>query len=264
MPAPLVLAIDVGNSRVKAGALTESRTARALPDCVASTAIPVSHSHPAKALSDWLETHELRPRKGLIGGVNPAVIAAVLEGWIGRHCPLTHIARPSHALLVNRTTQPDRVGPDRLFDAVAANRLRQNGASALIIDSGTATTVNLVDAEGAFAGGAILAGFELVASALHERTALLPKVDVADLMPPPHPLGRDTEAAIRSGLHWGLVGAVKELVARLSALAVERDSQSPVMVLTGGASPLLLPHLPEAQLWPHLTLQGVVLSAPSP
>jgi type III pantothenate kinase len=261
MPDRCIVAIDVGNSRIKAAVLdTTSRTHR-LPECLAAHALPVKHSDPANAFRDWLETSGFEPDYAFVGGVSPPVIASLLARWSIERCELTHILRPAESLLVNRTTQPERVGPDRLFDAVAANRVRPAGASAIIIDSGTATTVNRVDATGCFLGGAILAGFELVASALHERTALLPKIDVAELSPPPLPLGGNTESALRSGLYWGLVGGVKELVTRLSATAAEDDSRSPMVLLTGGAAPLLAPHLPDALASPYLTLQGIALSA---
>ncbi len=208
-----VLAIDVGNSRIKAGLVATSAGPGTLPACDASIALPIAHENPSAALSDWLATQSIAPRCAFVGGVNPQVIASIVEqNPIGERCPVIHIERPSGVTLVNRTLQPERVGPDRLFDAVAANLIRPEGRSAVIVDSGTATTVDLVDASGAFRGGAIVAGFELVAAALHERTALLPKIDVAEIGTP-DPLGRDTAEALRSGLYWTLVGGVKELVA---------------------------------------------------
>ena len=94
-------------------------------------------------------------------------------------------------------------GIDRLVDAVAANRLRKSHRPAAIVDVGTAITVDLVAADGAFLGGSILPGIALSARALHEFTDLLPLVDVGELVEPPPALGTDTEAAMRSGLFWG-------------------------------------------------------------
>jgi len=263
MLAPVLLAIDVGNSRIKAG-LFDRPSATGLPACHAALAMPVTESRPARRIAAWLDQQSERPEACLIGGVNPRSLAAIADGWESAWGNLQVVERPSSHVLTNRTTVPERVGPDRLFDAVAANRLRGAGQPAIVIDSGTATTVDLVGGDGAFLGGAIVAGFELVAAALHERTALLPRIDIADLESPPTPLGTDTAAALRSGLYWGLVGGVKELVARLAETARETTSESPLLLLTGGASPLLLPHLPSAHHERHLTLQGLILSAVSP
>ena len=113
----------------------------------------------------------------------------------------------------------------------------------------------MVSADGAFEGGAILPGLALSAKALHEYTALLPLVSVMELgQATPEPLGRNTRAAIRSGLFWGQLGAVKELIER------QIGSDADIFV-TGGGGALLAEHLPSARFEPHLPLQGLVLIA---
>ena len=149
------------------------------------------------------------------------------------------------------------MGIDRLLNAVAANHIRPDKTPAVIIDCGTATTVDYISAAGAFAGGAILPGFELSARALHQYTARLPLIDVATLgHSPPNPLGHNTAAAIQSGLFWGQLGAVRELITRLSD-----DTVSPLILLTGGGGSLLQPYISEAIYEPHLSLQGLSLTA---
>ena len=108
------------------------------------------------------------------------------------------------------------VGIDRLLAAVAANRLRNPKRPAVIVDLGTAITVDLVDAEGVFRGGAILPGIAISARAMHDYTDLLPHIPMAELEEPPPALGRATVPAMRSGLYWGAVGAVRELIERLA------------------------------------------------
>jgi type III pantothenate kinase len=111
---------------------------------------------------------------------------------------------------------PERVGIDRLLNAVAANAIRDLSQPAIIVNSGTAVTVDLVGGEGAFLGGAILPGILLSAKALHAETTTLPHVDPWKLLKDEPPvLGKNTEAAIASGLYWGHLGAVRELVGRL-------------------------------------------------
>jgi type III pantothenate kinase len=146
---------------------------------------------------------------------------------------------------------------DRLAAATAATRLRSPRRGALIVDSGSAITVDYVSADGAFMGGAILPGIGLAGRALHEFTDLLPLVALGELSEPPPPLGTSTVTAIRSGLYWGAVGAVRELVERLSAGLAPR----PELFLTGGAGPHLAKALTEpVRVVPHLVLSGIALA----
>jgi type III pantothenate kinase len=154
--------------------------------------------------------------------------------------------------------RPDLVGIDRLLDAVAANRLRSPTLPAIVIDLGSAVTVDLVSAEGKFLGGAIAPGIGMSARALHAFTDLLPLVETADLAEVPPAAGTSTAAAIRSGVFWGGVGAIRELIEQMA----RGLSQRPEVFLTGGASPAVAEQLgPEALLVPHLTLAGIALAA---
>ncbi len=150
------------------------------------------------------------------------------------------------------------VGVDRLLDAVAANRLRQPHRPAVVIDVGTAITVDLVAADGAFCGGAILPGIGISARALHTFTDLLPLVEMPELSVPPPALGTATMPAIRSGLFWGALGAIRELVAQLT----RGLGGDPQIFLTGGGSAAVAQLLGDAaQYIPHLTLAGIAISA---
>jgi type III pantothenate kinase len=94
------------------------------------------------------------------------------------------------------------------------------------------------------------------ARAMHELTDLLPLLEVAELVAPPSAVGTDTAAAMRSGLLWGAVGAIRELIGRMAA-----DAQ-PQVLLTGGASPAVAALLgSSARYVPHLTLAGIALAA---
>jgi type III pantothenate kinase len=111
--------------------------------------------------------------------------------------------------------QPARVGMDRLLASLAAERLREPEQGAVIVSIGSAITVNLLTAEGHFAGGAILPGLFMAAQALSSKTDALPLVSRSLAEEPPPACGRNTKAAIASGLYWGAVGAVRELVGQL-------------------------------------------------
>jgi len=123
-----------------------------------------------------------------------------------------------------------RVGADRLLGAWGATL--HHGAPLIVVDLGTATTIDVVDASGAFAGGAILPGMELGLVSLARRTALLPEVR---LRMPDAAIGHDTAAAIRSGVVLGHLGAVREVVARIAAELLPKGGR-PTVVATGGVT----------------------------
>ena len=129
---------------------------------------------------------------------------------------------------------PERLGPDRI--AAAAGVVAYGGRDAVIIDAGSAVTVDVLSG-GAFLGGAIFPGERLLLSALHRGTAALPQI--APEAGVPRVPGKDTGAAMLAGAFWGLAGAVKELTRRsLSGL-----SEGAVVWITGGGAEALAAHL---------------------
>jgi type III pantothenate kinase len=249
-----LMAVDVGNSRVKFGEF-EHPLADPLP-------------HPQRALAvelDWTpaDLEGFLPRDPAsyswrIASVNRPAATRLIEWLRERHVPRVQRLKHTDMPLEIHVPRPDQVGLDRLANAVAANRLRVAEQPAIVIDLGSAITVDLVSPSGAFNGGAILPGITISSQALHEFTDLLPLVEVTER---PDALGTSTLAAIRSGLYWGMVGAVRELVARLSA-----GSPAAQVFLTGGAAPrfataLTLQSEVPPQFVPHLTLSGIALTA---
>ena len=249
------LAIDVGNTRVKLGLFASANTRQhgELPTCVERATLLSGESLPWELLAQWQSTvpHWLPPA---IAGSNPIGIEQLIADWPSSLGPQPRmVVNTDDFPLAIRVDEPRRVGIDRLLNAVAVNEIRRADHPAVIVDSGTATTVDVVASDGAFEGGAILPGLALSAKALHEYTALLPLVSVPELgQATPEPLGRNTRAAIRSGLFWGQLGAVKELIER----QVGTDAD---LFVTGGGGALLASHLPHARFEPHLPLQGLVL-----
>lgn len=273
----MLLLVDAGNTRTKIGLFDETPCkATGLPECDRDWVLENSEAAPWGEISDVIGS-----RAGLslcITGSNPERVselaASLPKGW---PAPTSLPPRSEFPLQID-VDHPERVGIDRLLNAIAANRLRRPGQAAVVISSGTATTIDYVAPDGRYCGGAILPGFELSARALHQYTSLLPLIplDVV-LSEPPEELGRNTEAAMRSGLYWGHVGAVRELLRRLLHRgAIEQESASapsptthlgnlaadetPLVLLTGGAAPLLSPHLPSfTRVEPHLPLQGLAI-----
>jgi type III pantothenate kinase len=148
--------------------------------------------------------------------------------------------------------RPDRVGSDRIADAVAAYaRCRGN---CVVVDFGTATAFTIVADPGELIGAVIAAGLLTTADALVGRTAQLPQVE---LVPPQSVIGRDTVHAMQAGLVLGHIAMVEGIVARIKA------ELGPLTVIaTGGLSRVLAPHTDcFDSVDPWLTLDGLRLIA---
>jgi len=149
---------------------------------------------------------------------------------------------------------PSAVGLDRLANVLAA---REGwGAPVIVLDFGTATTVDALNPTGNYVGGAILAGLELAAKALWQKTARLLPVDLD--VPTNKALGQSTADSIRAGLLLDSALAADGLVERIWA---ELGTQTPVIV-TGGTAPLIADKLHHmTAVLPELTLRGIKLAA---
>ena len=179
--------------------------------------------------------------------------------WVRQHRPQDHYRLLTHEQLPIeiRVDHPEQVGTDRLLAAVAVNRLRQPDRAAVVIDAGSAITVDLVAADGAFEGGVILPGFRMVARALAHGTDLLPLVEQFFDEQTPPVVGKSTVAAIRSGLFWGSVGAVRELVSRMS----QPLAHEPQLFVGGGDAQRLADFLSsQARVVGELVLAGIALT----
>ncbi len=251
--SPLVI-VDVGNTRLKLGVF-DPASAAPLPH--PQSTVSVGRDWTAADLDAFLP---LPPSEysWAIASVNRPACAHLVK-WLGER-GATRVRQLAHGDLpiVVDVERPDQVGMDRLANAVAVNRLRVETEPAIIVDMGTALKVDLVTREGAFAGGSILLGIAMSARALHEFTDLLPLVEVTD---PPQALGKSTRAAMTSGLYWGAVGAVHELIGQFTAGAPGTE-----IFVTGGAGPLFAGVLDREsarppQFVPHLTLAGIAIAA---
>ncbi|ADE38399.1 type III pantothenate kinase [Candidatus Puniceispirillum marinum] len=148
---------------------------------------------------------------------------------------------------------PSQAGADRLVNAVAAKHYHQ--VPAIILDFGTATTLDLVRADGAYAGGIIAPGVHVSVDALYKAAARLPRLDVKPWDHTLPVLGRDTTSAMESGIFWGYVGMIEGLITRLRT---EQGVELPA-IATGGLASLFAPHLPMiSAVDADLTLRGLV------
>jgi type III pantothenate kinase len=149
-----------------------------------------------------------------------------------------------------RIDKPSEAGADRLVNAVGG--FVAYGGPLIIVDSGTATTFDVVGADGAFEGGVIAPGINLSMQALHNAAAKLPRIAIAR---PGRIIGRDTVGAMQSGVFWGYVALIEGLIARIKA-----EYGAPMTVVaTGGVASLFEGATESIDRFDHdLTLSGML------
>lgn len=212
-------------------------------------------------LHSFLTLRHINPEHILgvaIGSVVPPVLPAFVEAcrqfFPAASDPL--VARVEHAqkagVKIDYPT-PSEIGADRLLNCVAV--VHRFHVPAIVVDFGTATTFDVISADGAFVGGAIAPGVATTLEALALKTARLPKVELAA---PPGVIGKSTSEAIQSGLVLGAAAQVEGMVARITrALGL---TTRPLVIATGGLATLIAPHTPAIdRVEPSLTLDGLRL-----
>lgn len=260
--ATLLLA-DVGNSRIKLARLGE-------PSRPGGTGLPaISHRQDLDSqafrpenLERWLLAAAPGPMVILVASVHDAAAsrleAALAEISATRHRSIRQ-RRVGHAdlPLEVRLPEPHRVGIDRLAGAAACRLVVPPGKACIVVDCGTAATVDLIAADGGFLGGAILPGPALMARALAAGTSRLAAAAAHANAPLPAMPGRSTGDAIAVGIGLGIQGAL----ARLEAEARAALGPAAITVLTGGWRAAVREALPDAIEVPDLVLAGIALAA---
>ena len=265
-PTESLLLADVGNSRIKLAVVAD----RGLDPGGGRVGLPTVRQRfeidnrglRTDLLRQWLAVAAPGPAVILVASVHDAAagvleMALAEESATGRR-PLRQ-RRVGYADLpcLPAVAEPHRVGIDRLAAAAAAAVVKPRSEGSIVVDCGTAATVDLVTPDGRFMGGAILPGPTLMARALAQGTSRLPEVGALEHADPPAMPGGNTREAIAAGIGWGMRGAIAELVARSRAAL---GPSAPVFV-TGGWSRAVLPALPGAIEMPDLVLVGIALAA---
>jgi type III pantothenate kinase len=240
-----MLGVSIGNTRTRIGAFTHGE----LQECA------VFHNERLDLLAEALEHAyaSVRDRVDatvLMASVNEPV-AREVEGLIRERLG-ARARRVERDLMipVGRQVDPDtKVGEDRLLNAAAAYDILKQAC--VVVDAGTAITVDYVDGEGTFHGGAIAAGAQLQLDTLFQRTDMLPEVE---LQKPAEAIGHNTVEAMRSGVYHGLRGMVRELVEQYA----EQAGAFPVVVVTGGDGNMLFRDYELVdRVVPNLTMIGL-------
>jgi type III pantothenate kinase len=169
--------------------------------CAIGTVVPAALYNLRRLSRDWF-------------GVEPLIARSILD-W-GFHIDVE---------------QPQEVGADRLLNSLAAHHHYKGPL--IVIDFGTATTFDVVAGDGAYIGGVIAPGINLSIEALHHAAARLPRIGIGRSQAA---IGRNTVAAMQSGIFWGYVGLIEGIVSRIRAEAEQPDMK---VIATGGLAPLL-------------------------
>ncbi|MEO1090810.1 MAG: type III pantothenate kinase [Pseudomonadota bacterium] len=225
-----LLAIDVGNTNTVFALYAERER---LVSWRLSTVRQRTSDEYAVALTQLMDMAGFA-----VGDIHAAIASSVVPQanmplrWMCRdrlHCPIDFVDQdvpvPIRVLLAN----PREIGADRLVNAYAAHR--HYGRDAVVIDFGTATTFDVVDADGAYHGGCIAPGINLSLEALHHAAAKLPRIAVER---PQKVIGDSTVGAMQAGVFWGYVALIEGLVERIRA----EFGRPMLTIATGGLAPL--------------------------
>jgi type III pantothenate kinase len=254
----MLLAIDISNTNIKFGVYDGSTM---LHHWVVSTARQRTTDEYAMVLSDLARHagHELRDIDDIImSSVVPPLTPVFQElalRYFGKEAfVIDHTLDLGIRLEVDNAWE---LGPDRIMTTLAVHHLY--GGPAIVIAFSTATTFDVLSAEGNFLGGAIAPGLIISAEALSSAASRLYRVDLA---PPRAALGKNTIENMQSGIIYGHVGLVQGLISRLRKEIPDVNDESSVKIIAhGGLAQLMAPIIPEIQyVNQYLPLEGLRLA----
>ncbi|WP_028263528.1 type III pantothenate kinase [Atopobium fossor] len=229
----MLLAIDCGNTQTTVGMLDDAGT------IVHQWRMATNTTDTKDQLHSRLHSYFAMFGRNL-SEVTHVAIASVVPALSQEWQAMMHSVLNTEPLMIDAKLDcglcialdnPYELGADRIANAMAAKA--RYGSPVIVVDFGTATNIDVVDADGTFVGGAIMPGLMLSAQALFSRAAKLSSVP---LIAPQHALGSNTETAVQSGLIVGSAAMAEGLVERIQTELLERNPSAPraVVVATGG------------------------------
>ncbi|MGN6424109.1 MAG: type III pantothenate kinase [Asticcacaulis sp.] len=251
MESALLLAIEQGNTNtlfaIHDGA-----------DWIAQWRVATEASRTADEYAAWL--YQLMAMRGLdFAAIDDCIISSVVPQSLFNLRKLSQryfnktpyvIGENAHLGIAVRIDKPKEAGADRLVNAVGGHIAYEGPL--LIIDSGTATTFDVVASDGGYEGGAIAPGVNLSLQALHAAAAKLPRIAIER---PAHYIGKETVSAMQSGIFWGYIGLIEHLIAGIQA----EYGQKMTVIATGGVASLFEGATDRIDYFDHdLTLRGLL------
>ena len=253
----MLLCVDVGNTNIVMGTFPDGAAKHAAPGATwrLSTRANAQADEYAVLLRQLLQLEGLA--EDAIDAVAIASSVPALQGVFVELCrrrlgiePLIVGVGVRTGVRVRYDSLRD-VGADRIVDAAAA--FAEHGGPICVVDFGTGTTFDAIDADGQYLGGAIAPGIEIAADALAARAAKLRRIE---LVAPPHAIGANTAHAVQSGLIYGYVGLVEGMVTRFRA----ELGGDPYVLATGGLADTIAPLTRAIDgVDPWITLKGLRL-----
>lgn len=246
----MLLCIDVGNTHTQFGVYERTELKRDYR--VASEVVRTEDEIGIVVLS-LLEHDGIKPRKISGVGISSVVpnLTSILERMSEKYFGCVPLVINSDVDLGVEVAydEPHAVGSDRICAAVAG--YRRYGGPLIILDFGTATTFDVVSAEGVYLGGAIAPGLETAATDLQRRAAKLPRIE---LRFPENVIGKTTVKSMQSGIMFGAVDAMEGIVRRIKS-SLGADAQ---VVATGGYAKIMSAQSSVINhIEPTLVLEGV-------
>ncbi len=246
-----LLTVDIGNTNVTIGLFRSGNLAGRWR---ISTNLHRMSDEYWPLLSQFLDSLDLSLRDveaAIISSVVPPVLQEIREAFQRAEVEVYVLSSGVDVGLPVRYDPPSSVGADRLANALAVQS--KYGQPAIIVDLGTATTLDVLDASGVYAGGAIAPGIETSLEGLFRAAFQLPRLA---LEAPPHAIGGTTNESIRSGTLFGYASLVDGLIERF----LNEMEGNPAIVGTGGFAPLVAPHTKHVTIVNQdLTLEGLRL-----
>lgn len=246
----MLLAVDVGNTNA-VFALFEGH------DVVAQWRAATSTTKTADEHAVWL-SQLMRMSGRDMAAIDACIISTVVPQSLFNLRNLARRYLKCEPVVVTATTipgvevriaKPSEAGADRIVNAVGA--FAAHGGPLIVVDSGTATTFDVVGPDGGFEGGVIAPGINLSMQALHQAAAQLPRVAIEQ---PARAIGKDTVGAMQSGVFWGYIGLIEGLVGR-----IRKEYGAPMKVVaTGGVASLFEGATQSIDVFdPDLTVRGL-------
>ena len=248
----MLLAIDIGNTNTVVGVFSHDRL---IAEWRLASSVPRTPDEIWHLIKGFLTDAGIKETDITHAGISSVVpdltsaYAAIVETHLhAKPCFVDASADIGIKVLV---TDPSTVGADRLCNAIAG--FARYGGPLIVIDLGTATTYDVIDAKGNYLGGAIALGLESESAELHRRAAKLPRIE---LRFPKNVVGKDTVSSMQAGIMFAAADAIEGMVRRIRS---ELGAQARV-IATGGLSTIVAPYCPSIEsVEPSLVLDGIRL-----
>lgn len=249
----MLFAIDVGNTNITVGLFDGDKLVNTFR---MTTGIARTSDEYGMFLGEWLNLRNMTIKDidaVIIASVVPNVMHSLTSGIIKYFHIHPIIVAPGIRTGINISIpNPKALGSDRLVDAVAAYEIY--GGPVIVVDFGTATTHDLVLADGSFHSGVTSPGIRLAASALWTGAAKLPEIEIRK---PESILAKDTVSSMQAGIFYGYIGQTEYIVRKIKE-AAKLDGIK--VVATGGLGKLISENTDEINIYdPNLTLKGLRL-----